>query len=720
MKRYKRINRTIFSYSLFDAEDNVYDLIENDNNFEKTDYYESIYYYPEDVYINHIDGLKKACEYYDIKFDEQDRIKTFSRVWKPLKKDWLNKDDLDEDIQVIITNLYDNISVSQNSDVVTDKLVFDFDCKSDIDLAREDTLTTIDRLSVDGIDDVEIYFSGGKGFHLIVNLNNYINKDEFIQAVDYYAGDLKYFDKRVREEQRVFRVPLTYNKGFYKIPLTLDEIQNSKLSEIKNKAKEYNTDEILDLFDKYCDTKRYTLRDDIFKSELEKELFDPEPENIEPSDKININLSLKPKWLTAEKYALQEGWFGFEQGERNHAFMILASTYKNNGFSSDIAFNMLKAVAKIQAKRSGRDEYSEDKIRREIIEQVYSPAWKGGMYSYENSDLLQRLTKELGLQEDTTKSYNFSILETIDRFKENAKNKEIIKLGIPSVDKKLQIFNGDLVTLFGASGCGKTTIVTEFIKNFSSIGENVIFHSMDMSQDQLISRLIQKYQTYQLSEIYRRLKHDPNDDELFQIFEKIREDFSNVFFNYRKNLGADDIEENLSRVCDKLGKKPKLMVIDYFGQLNFGNKKDTTAAEADMMRRLSAISQEQDILVILLVQPTKLAGNCWQELTKTDIKGSGLIYEVSRNVIGIWRPGSRSGDIKTGNDKYMRFGVIKSNNTGEFQIDLGWDGASGQIHELSDDEIIQLANLEMDIKQRDGQYGGFKPFTPAKRWNNGH
>jgi hypothetical protein len=100
--------------------------------------------------------------------------------------------------------------------------------------------------------------------------------------------------------------------------------------------------------------------------------------------------------MTEAKFALQEGFF--QAGERNTAFMILSSTYKNQGFNKEIVYRMLKGMAELQARRSGQERYSDEELYNNIVDVVFSPGWKGGTYSYENTPLLQDVSKRLGLK----------------------------------------------------------------------------------------------------------------------------------------------------------------------------------------------------------------------------------------------------------------------------------------------------------------------------------
>src|SRR5690606_35085145 len=132
------------------------------------------------------------------------------------------------------------------------------------------------------------------------------------------------------------------------------------------------------------------LPDSILEYKSKQEEVSTE-KNIEFTE--DLDLSKKPKWLSEVKYALQMGFF--KEGERNTAFMILAATYKSQGFPKEIAYRMLKGVAEIQSERNNQEPYSNEELWKNIIEVVYSPNWRGATYSYLNTHLLQYVTKRL-------------------------------------------------------------------------------------------------------------------------------------------------------------------------------------------------------------------------------------------------------------------------------------------------------------------------------------
>lgn len=449
--RYRRIAKNISAYSLFPENVVVDDIIETYGI--NHDYYESIFTYSEQQYEQYIEGLKQAADYLKIDLDEEYIIESASNIRKMLKDLGENE----KDKQAI--ELYKLCSVKGSKDVLTHRIVFDFDDEHDVNAARQEAIETVARLAQYGVpaDQIQIYFSGKKGFSVETLINKDLTQPEFVNIVNGIAGDLRTFDTSVKDAQRLFRIPLTKHQdsGLYKTPLTKEELT------------EYPIDIILKHAEEPCSS-HYDIIDDWGEIELPPSLEKLKNIVKDESKKETVNqllysdtldLSRKPKWMPAVKYALQEGFF--IEGERNYAFMVLASTYKAQGYNKTLAFNMLKGVAEIQAERESKrlnttiDPYPEDKIYREVIEYVYSPLWNGGTYSAERDDLLQKVKERLGLKDDTSKKSLLTIDDVIGEFDYFATNieKNRINLGVIDVDNTIHITTDMMVGLLGAPGC---------------------------------------------------------------------------------------------------------------------------------------------------------------------------------------------------------------------------------------------------------------------------
>jgi hypothetical protein len=183
---YKRISKGLWNYKLYPADFDVTELITKDPNH---DYYESVYTYNEE----------------------------HMRQYKDVGN---------------LRGIQDN---------TTNRLIFDFDDKENIDNARKDALTVAARLMANGInqDDFKIYFSGNRGFHVEVELVEALTRREFDNIVNNLSEDLPTRDSSVSDNQSLIRMALTKNQktGLYKIPLTLEQLSDTPIETIQKMAK---------------------------------------------------------------------------------------------------------------------------------------------------------------------------------------------------------------------------------------------------------------------------------------------------------------------------------------------------------------------------------------------------------------------------------------------------------------------------------------------------
>lgn len=131
-------------------------------------------------------------------------------------------------------------------------IIWDIDRENDLQGAKNDTLTLLNHFQSEyGLspDDTWIYFSGNKGFHIIVTAATYgqIEPNELMgeaikRAAIEMAGTVK-IDTVIYENHRIVRVANSRHakSGLYKIELSYDELVNLKIEEIQELAKQPRT-----------------------------------------------------------------------------------------------------------------------------------------------------------------------------------------------------------------------------------------------------------------------------------------------------------------------------------------------------------------------------------------------------------------------------------------------------------------------------------------------
>lgn len=627
---YVRFADGLKSYELIPATDNIFNRIKS---FEK-DYYISIFKYNEEQF----------------------------KYWK------------------------ENKTVSGIKDVTTNILFFDFDSADNPELARKDTITLVSRLLSSGIpgESIQIAFSGNKGFHVKVDTNERLSQEEFKHVTFALASDLNTFDTVVNDPQRITRIVGTKHKksNLYKLPLTISQLSELDVATIKGMAADFdNVDE--DIVNSWKETELPEAVRQL-KAIPKKE----KKETVEQTEEFDTRL--KPKWISEAKYALQEGMF--EDGERNEACMILASTYKNQGFSKEITYNMLKATLRKRSERLGLDGYDKKELWETIIQLVYSPHWKGGMYSYENTPLLQKVTKRLGLKPPKEEEQPLVPLNNVtDLFKRFALeiDKNTIKLGIPTIDNNVKVTTSMLVGLLAAPSAGKTSVSLNILNSASKAGIKSAFYSLDMGAPLVYQRLIQRHMGYTGKHIFELYKNGSSD--IAKIEQTLETEYKNVKFCFKSGISVEDMREFVIKEQEATGEKLRLLVVDYLECIQ-GSFSDPTANTAMIAQKLKDLANELELCIILLLQPQKHAGDPSSELLSyRNIKGSSAIEQAASVIFTLWRPGFSA--KSPADDKYITFAVVKNRMGSLGSYDFSWDGLTGDINDLDDEQAHELSLL---------------------------
>ncbi len=599
-------------------------------------------------------------------------------------------------------------SLSGITDIKTKRLFFDFDSGSNPHKAQQDTQEVWNRLMQLGVPDekILIYFSGNKGFHIDVPITESLSRQEFVNIVFGIAGDLETFDVKINDEARIIRTPFSKHpvSGLHKIPLTYDDLCSASIDEIKDFAKDIK---MYDL-NAFKQTNPINLTDElnVLKSKTYKKVGPVQLTEIKGFDVDDIDFTKCPKWLSHDRFAIQEGYFfgsdSVAQGERNISFMILAATYRAQGFSPEHALALLEATAEKQALRTGEDPYTKEKLQREVINAVFAASWRGGVYT--NDEPILQLTRARFDITNFVKEEIKTLVPIKDvgtRFKQFASNfhDNRILTGIDSLDKKLVITTGMCVGLLGAPSSGKTTLLNKIIKFQSQKNIPCVYQSLDMSDSLLYLRMLQQYVKLPIEQILDGFQQKEPPKDLLDAYAEVLKSYSNVHFNFRSAMTVEQIDKDIIKYKDETGLKPKFIAIDYLEKIR-SSFTDPTASSGIIASQLSDLAKEHEAAIIVLLQPQKSAGAPDQPLlSMRKVKGASVIEQDLRAILTCWRPGFNPQDHSM--DRFMSLAVVK-NNLGELcQLDFEWKGINGEIKELSADGRKDLQNLLATIKEQE-------------------
>jgi replicative DNA helicase len=373
--------------------------------------------------------------------------------------------------------------------------------------------------------------------------------------------------------------------------------------------------------------------------------------------------------------------------------MILASTYKSQGFSKEIIYRMLKGVAEVQANRNDVERYSDEELYNNIVEVVCRTDWKGGTYSYENTPLLQDVTKRLGLKIPSREEVPLVPVSNVgDVFRKFATQIEAntIKIGIPALDRDVRITTSMLVGLLGSPSVGKTSISTSVLNTVSNSGLKSIFFSLDMGAPLVFQRLIQKHTGIGSKKLFSMYQN--NDPKLLEYEKLVQKEYKNVSFCFSSGITVDNMREMVLAEQERTGEKVRLIVVDYLESVS-SEFSDGTASSSFIAQKLKDLANDLELTVFLLLQTQKHGGDPSEELTTMRaIKGSSMIEQNCSIILTMNRPGFSPKDPE--NDKYLSMLVVK-NRMGQLgSYDFSWDGLTGSIRDLTDEERRELYELK--------------------------
>lgn len=578
-------------------------------------------------------------------------------------------------------------------DVVTNRLIFDFDSE-DLELAKNDTKAIIKTLLSYNIsqDSIQVFFSGSKGFHVVVFLEDILTPLEHKKIAEKLAEGLKSFDSKVYNASRILRVPFTKHPdtGLYKIPIELDELDVS-IDNILHWAKdEYNPEEYLAV---HTPTK---LSNKIM------ELLEDTKTEIQEINNIDINWNEKPSYLSNWKFALSRGYF--PQGCRNYALMILAATYRGLKKNKTETYYLLKAAADLQSQRTGQERYSKEEIWVNIINVVYNPNWMGGTYSEDNfpSELIEYFEEHnIPRNSENNDQELIEKIETgFDNFIEYAKhiNEYTMKFGLEALDEKLKVRKGHLIYILGSPGTGKTSCAITMLNNMSKQGIHCYFASYDMYSMNVYQKLTQRHTGLSEEELYEEFINN-NVNKIEEFKNILIEEYKNVTFCFKSGQTISDLKKSIRKQEEKTGNLIELVIVDYT-ELILTNSSDPTAASAEAAQGLRELANEGRVVVGLL-QPNKASSKPDEPLLSyNNAKGSASIAQSASAMLTVHRPGldSRNNNI---DDNYFSINCVKNRNGSLFALDYGWHGSTQTLYELDD---IQKENLKAlrDRKKSEG------------------
>lgn len=256
----------------------------------------------------------------------------------------------------------------------------------------------------------------------------------------------------------------------------------------------------------------------------------------------------------------------------------------------------------------------------------------------ENIDIdIEKVIKELNKIEDREikeESLKEQIIDTLDMIEKNIKNKNDYSLytGMLDLDQLTCGLHNEELTIIGARpGMGKTTFALQIADYIVKKKIPVMFISLEMSEEQIITKLIAK--DTRINSTKMRLG-TLNDQEAVKVYEAGAELEERPLFITSNLRTIQQIEVEARKLKNK--KNIGLIIIDYIQLIKSSQKFNLREQEvADITRTLKLLTLELKIPIIGLCQLNRNATR--QEPMLSDLRESGAIEQDADNVIFIYQ-----------------------------------------------------------------------------------
>ncbi|HCR70927.1 MAG TPA: replicative DNA helicase [Anaerolineae bacterium] len=214
-----------------------------------------------------------------------------------------------------------------------------------------------------------------------------------------------------------------------------------------------------------------------------------------------------------------------------------------------------------------------------------------------------------------------------------------IKTGFIDLDKLLTINNGDLITVAGRPGMGKSGFATSVaLYNVIEKNKSVAIFSLEMSDLQNSSRLISQLENLDLQKVQKGKLEQHEWPRFTHAVEQIAN--SNLFINENPDLTVPQIRALSKKIKSRHGLD--LIIIDYLGLIE-GVGENRTQEVSYISRNLKKMARALNVPVLSLHQMNReieKRGDGKPQLS--DLRDSGSIEQDSDSVLFFYGKGEVS------------------------------------------------------------------------------
>ncbi len=499
-----------------------------------------------------------------------------------------------------------------------DYLPFDFDANSHatgdilagaLNSAR-DFLTALQvQFGVSSLDYIRCYFSGNKGFHILLPAALFGGWGPSEALADHQknaamlVGNGFEIDLVIYDTNRMLRLNNTLHpkSGLYKVGITCEELISLPLVKILELSEEPRQLKL----SSWHNCPAAPILVDLWKTAQspngkgnQQRGIDLHPENVNSFFPV-----------------------GLHEGEgRDNAAFTLAAACRNQGCTRAFALEVLRCWNATQ-----KDPLPESVLRQKI-ESAY-----GGRE--ENEKIT---AADIATPAELMASY----CEYVATLKEKR-----LRLGFPEIDRHLRaIAPGEVVTIIARSAVGKTAFLQNILGNIAyNQGMVSLFCSMEQPLSMCAERYIQMATLQSGEQIEKSIAAKEGDALLTQTISALGE---NTLTCGRTGLTLAQLDQVLDAAAEKRGKPVDVIAIDYLGMLDLTDAGRSTYEQVSTAAKsLKRLALRREVVLILLCQVNRAAGEDGdQPLHRGSARDSGAIEESADYLLGLYRPDMKTAD----------------------------------------------------------------------------
>ncbi len=375
-------------------------------------------------------------------------------------------------------------------------------------------------------------------------------------------------------------------------------------------------------------------------------------------------------------------------GSRIDPLTILDKLSSNGDFDMDTGKNYLFQLAQIVPSAANVENYC--KIVREkyflrslitISKEIIDSAVDGGAEADKILDAAEqkiydirkgKTTGSLQRLSDVISSEVYPTLVNISS--DNADEYKGIPMGFSKIDEITSGLNrSDLILIGARPAMGKTSFALNIARNVSFTGKKVVFFSLEMSNEQLASRILS---TEARVESNKLRSGDISSEEWVRLAEATdRLTKCNLYFDDTASITVPEIKSKIKRAKDV-----DCIIIDYLGLMQSASKKENRVQEVtEITRSLKMLAKELKIPVVVCAQlsrgPEK-NGKASNRPMLSDLRDSGSIEQDADIVMMLYREGYYKNSSQNADEIDMTkadVDIAKNRHGPTDRVKLHWD-----------------------------------------------